>query len=55
MDNVKDKDVEECVVDAKDSVLDETIYGYCPACGANLNNWEYPEYCGFCGKKIRWE
>ena len=29
--------------------------GECPTCGKWINSGDYPNYCGHCGKAVKWE
>ena len=29
--------------------------GECPTCGKWINSGDYPNYCGYCGRAVKWE
>ena len=33
----------------------DLIIGQCPSCGERLNNEANPNFCGFCGDRIKWD
>ena len=33
----------------------DLFIGQCPSCGEGLNNEVNPNFCGFCGDRIKWD
>ena len=60
--NTKEKRMPTCPLKAQEPsavhVTAEIYYrkiGNCPNCGKPINSGDYPNYCGLCGRAVKWE